>query len=74
MASWQDLLARIGARHEQLSPVSMEHTLITWPDAAQLAVKAAGFVADRIRSAIMARGAFTFAVSGGQTPWPCSPS
>ena len=29
----------------------MEHTLTTEPDAAQLAVKAAGFVADRIRLA-----------------------
>ena len=50
-------------------PVSMEHTLVTEPDAAQLAVKAAGFVADRIRSAVAAHGAFTCAVSGGQTPW-----
>ena len=47
----------------------MEHTLVTEPDAAQLAVKAAGFVADRIRSAVAAHGAFTCAVSGGQTPW-----
>jgi 6-phosphogluconolactonase len=46
----------------------MEHTLITEPDAAQLAVKAAGFVADRIRSAVAANGTFTCAVSGGQTP------
>jgi beta-phosphoglucomutase len=50
-------------------PVSMEHTLVTEPDAAQLAVKAAGFMADRIRSAIAANGTFTCAVSGGQTPW-----
>ena len=50
-------------------PVSMEHTLVTEPDAAQLAVKAAGFVADRIRSAVAANGTFTCAVSGGQTPW-----
>jgi beta-phosphoglucomutase len=47
----------------------MEHTLVTEPDAVQLAVKAAGFVADRIRSAVAAHGAFTCAVSGGQTPW-----
>ena len=45
----------------------MEHTLVTEPDAAQLAVKAAGYMADQIRSA--AHGAFTCAVSGGQTPW-----
>ena len=47
----------------------MEHTLTTEPDAAPLAVKAAGFVADRIRSAVAANGTFTCAVSGGQTPW-----
>ncbi|HJY70987.1 MAG TPA: 6-phosphogluconolactonase, partial [Streptosporangiaceae bacterium] len=47
----------------------MEHTLVTEPDAVQLAVKAAGFVADRIRSAVAANGTFTCAVSGGQTPW-----
>jgi beta-phosphoglucomutase len=50
-------------------PVSMEYTLVTEPDAAQLAVKAAGFMADRIRSAIAANGTFPCAVSGGQTPW-----
>jgi beta-phosphoglucomutase len=47
----------------------MEHTPTTEPDAAPLAVKAAGFVADRIRSAVAANGTFTCAVSGGQTPW-----
>ena len=34
----------------------MEHTLVTEPDAAQLAVKAAGYMADRIRSAVAAHG------------------
>jgi len=47
----------------------MEQTLTTEPDAAPLAVEAAGFVADRIRSAVAANGTFTCAVSGGQTPW-----
>jgi 6-phosphogluconolactonase len=47
----------------------MEHTLVTEPDATQLAVKAAGYMADQIRSAVAAHGAFTCAVSGGQTPW-----
>ena len=47
----------------------MEHTLITEPDASSLAARAAGFVADRIRSAVAVHGAFTCAVSGGQTPW-----
>ena len=46
----------------------MEYTLVTEPDAAQLAVKAAGFVADGIRAAVAAHGAFTCAVSGGQAP------
>ena len=41
----------------------METTLITEPDAAPLAVKAAGFVADRIRSAVAANGTFTCAVT-----------
>ena len=40
----------------------MEHTLTTEPDAAPL-VKAAGFVADRIRSAVAANGTFTCAVT-----------
>ena len=37
----------------------MEHTPTTEPDAAPLAVKAAGFVADRIRWAVAANGTFT---------------
>jgi len=41
----------------------MEHTLTTEPDAAPLVVKAAGFVADRIRSAVAANGTFTCAVT-----------
>jgi len=47
----------------------VEHTLVTEPDADSLALKAAGFVADQIRAAVAERGRFTFAVSGGQTPW-----
>ena len=43
--------------------MSIEHTLVTEPDAVQLAVKAAGFVADRIRSAVAANGTFTCAVT-----------
>jgi Glucosamine-6-phosphate isomerases/6-phosphogluconolactonase len=57
------------ALHEAGQSLRLEHTLVTEPDAAQLAAKAAGFMADRIRSAIAANGTFTCAVSGGQTPW-----
>jgi 6-phosphogluconolactonase/glucosamine-6-phosphate isomerase/deaminase len=47
----------------------MEHTLITEPTRGDLAAKAAGFVADRIWTGVAKNGEFTFAVSGGQTPW-----
>jgi 6-phosphogluconolactonase len=46
-----------------------EHTLITEPDADSLASAAANFVADRARAAVAGHGRFTFAVSGGKTPW-----
>ena len=38
-------------------------------DAAQLARRAAEFVAERARAAVADHGRFTFAVSGGHTPW-----
>jgi 6-phosphogluconolactonase len=38
-------------------------------DATQLARRAAEFVADRARAAVADHGSFTFAVSGGRTPW-----
>lgn len=38
-------------------------------DAAHLAKRAAQFVAERARAAVAERGRFTFAVSGGHTPW-----
>ena len=47
----------------------MEHELITLPDAASLAARAAVLVAGRARSAVADHGRFTFAVSGGSTPW-----
>ena len=47
----------------------MKHTLVTESDAGRLAARAAGFVANRIRAAVAKHGSFTFAVSGGQTPW-----
>jgi 6-phosphogluconolactonase len=47
----------------------VEFDLVTVPDAAALAARAAGFVADRARRAVADHGHFTFAVSGGKTPW-----
>jgi 6-phosphogluconolactonase len=47
----------------------MEHELVVLPDPAVLATRAAEFVAARARSTIADRGGFTFAVSGGHTPW-----
>jgi 6-phosphogluconolactonase len=38
-------------------------------DAAHLARRAAEFVAERARTAVADHGSFTFAVSGGRTPW-----
>jgi 6-phosphogluconolactonase len=49
--------------------VVVEQELITTPDASSLAARAAEFVADRARSAVADHGRFTFAVSGGSTPW-----
>jgi 6-phosphogluconolactonase len=39
------------------------------PDPAAVAARAASYVAERARTAVAERGRFTFAVSGGQTPW-----
>jgi 6-phosphogluconolactonase len=39
------------------------------PDADAVAQRAAEFIADSARKAIADRGQFTFAVSGGRTPW-----
>lgn len=47
----------------------MEHELITLPDPAVLAKRAAGIVAAIARDAVYDHGRFTFAVSGGHTPW-----
>jgi 6-phosphogluconolactonase len=47
----------------------MEHELVTVPDAESLAIRAAGFVAGQVRAAIADHGQFSFAVSGGTTPW-----
>ncbi len=47
----------------------MEIQLVTVPDAATLAARAAEFVADLARTSVADHGRFTFAVSGGKTPW-----
>jgi len=39
------------------------------PDADAVAQRAAEFIADAAREAVADRGQFTFAVSGGRTPW-----
>jgi 6-phosphogluconolactonase len=39
------------------------------PDADQVAARAAAFVAEQARAAVAERARFTFAVSGGHTPW-----
>jgi len=43
--------------------------LEAYPDAAAVAQHAAQFIASQARAAVTARGRFTFAVSGGHTPW-----
>ncbi|HMD44509.1 MAG TPA: 6-phosphogluconolactonase [Acidimicrobiales bacterium] len=47
----------------------MEHQLETLADAGAVAATAASFVAGLARSSVGARRRFTFAVSGGHTPW-----
>ena len=47
----------------------MRHELLTLPDAAAVALRAAELVAAQARSAVAESGRFTFAVSGGRTPW-----
>ena len=47
----------------------MEHELEVSPDAAAVAKRAATYVAELARTAVTRRGRFTFAVSGGKTPW-----
>ncbi len=47
----------------------MQHDLEISADAAAVASRAASYVAQHARAAVAARGRFTFAVSGGRTPW-----
>ena len=47
----------------------MQHELEISPDPAAVARRAAAYVADRARTAVSEQGRFTFAVSGGKTPW-----
>jgi 6-phosphogluconolactonase len=47
----------------------VRHDLTSLPDAGAVAKRAAAFVASLARTAVAAHGGFTFAVSGGRTPW-----
>lgn len=47
----------------------MQHELVVAPDADAVAARAAGYVAGLARKAVAEHGRFTFAVSGGHTPW-----
>ncbi len=47
----------------------MQHDLEISTDATAVASRAASYVAQQARAAVAARGRFTFAVSGGRTPW-----
>ncbi len=47
----------------------MEHELRVAPDADAVANQAAAYVAARARAMVAEHGRFTFAVSGGHTPW-----
>jgi 6-phosphogluconolactonase len=47
----------------------VKHELVTVADSSALATRAAEFVAARARTAVTDHGRFTFAVSGGKTPW-----
>jgi 6-phosphogluconolactonase len=47
----------------------MESQLVTVPNATTLAARAGGLVAELARTSVADHGRFTFAVSGGKTPW-----
>ena len=47
----------------------MQHELEVSADPAAVAARAAGYVAARARASVSDHGRFTFAVSGGHTPW-----
>lgn len=47
----------------------MDHEIVSVADPAELATRAAAWVAARATEVVRARGRFRFAVSGGSTPW-----
>ena len=47
----------------------MQHDLDVIADTGTVAARAAGYVAGQARAAVAEHGRFTFAVSGGHTPW-----
>lgn len=48
----------------------MQHELRHFENAASAAHQAATFIIERAEQAILSKGTFTLAVSGGHTPWP----
>src|ERR1700724_4104415 len=61
--------ARRRARGSTGGPDTVDHDLEVFPDPAGVAARAAGYVAGLARAAVAAGSRFSFAVSGGQTPW-----
>jgi 6-phosphogluconolactonase len=47
----------------------VDHDLEVFPDAAAVAARAAGYVAELARATVADGSRFSFAVSGGKTPW-----
>ena len=48
----------------------MEHEVREYENPTVAAHKAAAFIVERAQQAVLAKGTFTFAVSGGDSPWP----
>jgi len=48
----------------------MQHELREFENPSIAAHKAAVFIVERAKQAVLAKGTFTFAVSGGDSPWP----
>jgi 6-phosphogluconolactonase len=61
--------ARRRARSSTGRPGTVDHDLEVFPDPAAVAARAADYIAGLARTAVAAGSRFSFAVSGGQTPW-----
>src|SRR5258707_7446683 len=64
-----DTIKRGGARSSTGRPGTVHHDLEVFPDPAAVAARAADCVAGMACIAVAAGSRFSFAVSGGQTPW-----